>query len=51
MTFEEFIVAICKIVKYNGIKVIDEFIDRFKKIRVKYVPQEEEEGGEEKKED
>ena len=52
LTFEEFIVAICKIVKYNGIKVIDEFIDRFKKIRVKYVPQEEgDEGGEEKKEE
>lgn len=38
LTFEEFIVAICKIVKVNGMKIIDEFINRFKKIRIKSVP-------------
>ena len=32
ITFEEFIVAICRIVKTHGMKVIDEFINRFKKI-------------------
>lgn len=38
LSFEEFIVAICKIVKYHGMKVIDEFINRFLKIRVKTKP-------------
>ena len=53
ITFEEFIVAICRIVKAHGIKVIDDFINRFKKIRVKFVPKEggdEEEGKDENKE-
>lgn len=33
LTFEEFVIAICKIVKIHGMKVIDDFIDRYKKIR------------------
>ena len=33
--FEEFIIAICKIVQLHGLKPIDELIERFKKIRVK----------------
>ena len=37
ITFEEFIVAICRIVKTHGMKVVDEFINRYKKIRVKSV--------------
>lgn len=35
ITFEEFIVAICKIVQNHGMKIIDELIERFKKIRTK----------------
>lgn len=46
ISFEEFIVAICKIVKIHGMKVIDDFINRFKKIRVKTVPKAAEEGAE-----
>lgn len=38
LSFEEFIIAICKIVKIHGMKIIDEFINRFKKIRVKIQP-------------
>ena len=33
--FEEFMVAICKIVQMHGLKPIDDLIERFKKIRVK----------------
>lgn len=52
ITFEEFIVAICRIVKIHGMKVVDEFINRYKKIRVKHVPnaaKEEEEENDENK--
>ena len=35
ITFEEFIVAICRIVKVHGMKVIDDFISKFKEIRKK----------------
>ena len=38
ITFEEFIVAICRIVKVHGMKVIDEFINKFKEIRKKMEP-------------
>ena len=38
ITFEEFIVAICRIVKVHGMKVIDEFINKFKEIRKKVEP-------------
>ena len=38
ITFEEFIVAICRIVKVYGMKVIDEFINKFKEIRKKVEP-------------
>ena len=52
ITFEEFIVAICRIVKVHGMKVIDEFINKFKEIRKKVetkVVQEDAEGNEENK--
>ena len=52
ITFEEFIVAICRIVKIHGMKVIDEFINKFKEIRKKVetkVVQEDAEGNEENK--
>ena len=51
MTFEEFIVGICKIVKIHGMKIIDEFIDRYKKIRVKTVINAVDEGEEGDKKD
>ena len=54
ITFEEFIVAICRIVKVHGMKVIDEFINKFKEIRKKVetkVVQEDAEGNEENKAD
>ena len=38
ITFEEFIVAICRIVKVHGMKVIDDFINKFKEIRKKVEP-------------
>lgn len=47
ITFEEFIVAICRIVKTHGMKVIDEFINRFKSIRIKQVHKAQKEDGEE----
>ena len=43
ITFEEFIVAICRIVKIHGMKVIDDFINRFKEIRKKVEPKIQEE--------
>ena len=46
ITFEEFIVAICRIVKIHGMKVIDDFINRFKEIRKKVEPKVAEEEGE-----
>ena len=52
ITFEEFIVAIWRIVKVHGMKVIDEFINKFKEIRKKVetkVVQEDAEGNEENK--
>lgn len=54
ITFEEFIVAICRIVKIHGMKVIDEFINKFKEIRKKVEPKavvEEGDGNEENKGD
>ena len=51
ITFEEFVVAFCYILKYHGMKVIDDFIDRFKKIRPKVSNKPDDEGGEEKKEE
>ena len=51
ITFEEFIVAICRIVKVHGMKVIDDFISKFKEIRKKVEPkvaEEEAEGNEDK---
>ena len=38
ITFEEFIVAICRIVKVHGLKVVDDFINKFKEIRKKVEP-------------
>lgn len=35
ISYEEFILAICKIIQVHGIKPIDDLIDRFKKLRVK----------------
>ena len=46
ITFEEFIVAICRIVKIHGMKVIDDFINKFKEIRKKVEPKVAEEEGE-----
>ena len=54
ITFEEFIVAICRIVKVHGLKVIDDFINKFKEIRKKVEPkvvEEDAEGNEENKGD
>ena len=54
ITFEEFIVAICRIVKIHGLKVVDDFINRFKEIRKKVEPkvvEEDAEGNEENKAD
>ena len=51
ITFEEFIVAICRIVKIHGMKPVDELINRFKKIRVKFVPKVEDEENNDKKEE
>jgi len=53
ITFEEFMVAICRIVKMHGMKVIDEFINKFKEIRKKVEPKAQEadaEGNDENKE-
>ena len=52
ITFEEFIVAICRIVKVHGLKVVDDFINKFKEIRKKVEPkvvEEDAEGNEENK--
>ena len=52
--FEEFIVAICRIVKVHKMKVIDDFINKFKEIRKKVEPkvvEEDAEGNEENKGD
>ena len=46
ITFEEFIVAICRIVKLHGMKIIDDFINKFKEIRKKVEPKVAEEEGE-----
>lgn len=46
ITFEEFIVSICKIIKNHGMKVIDDFINRYKKIRKKEKPKAPEENAE-----
>jgi hypothetical protein len=47
ITFEEYIVAICRIVKVHGMKVIDDFINKFKEIRKKVEPKiQEEDNGE-----
>lgn len=35
ISYEEFILAICKIIQVHGIKPIDDLIERFKKLRVK----------------
>ena len=54
ITFEEFIVAICRIVKVHGLKVVDDFINKFKEIRKKVEPkvvEEDAEGNEENKAD
>ena len=54
ITFEEFIVAICRIVKVHGLKVVDDFINKFKEIRKKVEPkvvEEDAEGNEENKGD
>ena len=54
ITFEEFIVAICRIVKVHGLKVVDDFISKFKEIRKKVEPkvvEEDAEGNEENKAD
>ena len=54
ITFEEFIVAICRIVKIHGLKVVDDFINKFKEIRKKVEPkvvEEDAEGNEENKAD
>ena len=51
ITFEEFIIAICKIVQVHGLGVIDDLIERFKKMRNK-IPRSKltDVGGDDKKE-